>query len=44
VPEATTLLLYPEATAMASIVSVALTVIALEYFVDEVVGVVPLVV
>jgi hypothetical protein len=42
--EAVALLLEPVTTAIALIVSVALTRIALEYLVDEVVGVVPLVV
>jgi len=40
----TGLLFKPEATAIASIVSVALSVIAPVYFVAEVVGVVPFVV
>jgi hypothetical protein len=41
---ATTLLAYPLATAIASIVSVLFTAIAVVYFVDPVVGVVPFVV
>jgi hypothetical protein len=42
--DATTLFEYPDATAMASMVSEDVTEIALEYFVEDVVGVVPLVV
>src|SRR5215469_16014721 len=44
VPVETVLLMNPLATAIASIVSVLLTVIGPVYFVDEVVGVVPFVV
>jgi hypothetical protein len=44
VAEAAVLLVQPVATAMAAMVSVAVTEIALEYLIEDVVGVAPLVV